>query len=115
MTTPHESFADQSLKPGELLLKTLLLSKTVSLSHPAVIFICETWLNNKIANSELQLNDYLIFRSDRNSTEDKNPHGDTLIAMQSALNCRPMVLDNVDSCDNVENKCKQEQFFFYSI
>ena len=74
--------------------RRFLLSNAISLCQPAVICICETWLNNKISDSELLLNDLLIFRSDRKSTKDKNPHGGTLIAIQSVLNCRRLVLEN---------------------
>ena len=92
-----------------------LQSNAISLCQPAVICICETWLNNKISDSELLLNDYLIFRSDRKSTEDKNSHGGTLIAIQSALNCRRLVLDDVDSCAIFEIQVNKSKIFFCSL
>ena len=96
--------------------RRFLLSNASSFCQPAMICICETWLNNKINDSDvLLLNDYLIFRSDRKSTEDKNPHGGTLIAIQSALNCRRLVLDDVDSCAICEILVNKSKIFFCSF
>ena len=95
--------------------KRFLLSNAISLCQPAVVCICETWLNNKISDSELLLNDYLFFRSDRKSTKDKNPHGGTLIAIQSALNCRRLILDDVDSCVVCEIPANKSKIFFCSF
>ena len=92
--------------------RRFLLSNAISLCQPAVICICETWLNNKISDSKLLLNDYLICRSDRKSTEDKNPHGGTLIAIQSALNCRRLLLDDVESCAICEIQINKSKIFF---
>ena len=64
------------------------------------------------------LNDYLIFRSDRKSTEDKNLHGGTLIAIQSALNCRRLALDDVNSCAICEIQVNKNKIFccsFYNL
>ena len=95
--------------------RRFLLSNAISLCQPAVICICEIWLNNKISDSELLLNDYLIFRSDRKSTEDKNPQGGTLISIQSALNCRRLVLDDVNSCAICEIQANKSKIFFCSF
>ena len=95
--------------------RRFLLSNDISLCQRAVICICETWLNKKISDSELLLNDYLTFRSDRKSTEDKNSHGGTLIAIQRALNCRQLVLDDVDSCAICETQVNQNIKFFCSF
>ena len=94
--------------------RRFLLSNAISLCQPAVICICETWLNNKISDSELLLNDLLIFRSDRKSTKDENPHGGTLIAIQSVLNCRRLVLEDVDSCAICEIQVNKSKIFFCS-
>ena len=95
--------------------RRFLLSNAISLCQPAVNCIYETWLNNKISDSELLLNDYLIFRSDRKFPEDKNPHGGTLIAIQNALNCRRLVLDDVDSCAICKIQVNKSKMFFCSF
>ena len=50
-----------------------------------VLCLCETWLNDNIHDSELFLNDYNIYRSDRATIGDSNEHGGTLIAVKNTL------------------------------
>ena len=71
----------------------------------------------QITNSEILLNDYLIFRSDRKSTDDKKPHGGTITAIQSTLNCRRSVRADFDSsviCEIQVNNSKMLFFSFYN-
>ena len=92
-----------------------LLSNAISLCQPAVICIYETWVNNNIIDSELLFSDYLIFRSDGKSTEDKNPYGGTFIAIENALNRRRLELDDVDNCAIFEIQVNKSKVFIFSF
>ena len=117
MTTPHECFADQRKKPGELYKMPPSIKYHQFVPACRILYLW-TWLNIKLTDSELLLDDYLIFRSDRESTEDKNPHGVILIANQvpsNDLNCWGLRLDKVDNCVICEVQVNKNKRFFCSF
>ena len=50
-----------------------------------IICACETWLNDNISSSELFLDNYTIYRSDRKQDAKSNTHGGTMIAIKNSL------------------------------
>ena len=62
-----------------------------------VICLCETWLNDNIPSSELFLNDYYIYRQDRQMDQDKNTHGGALIAIKNSFISERVISDQPDS------------------
>ena len=73
------------------------LSNAVQIADYNVICLCETWLNEQISDSELLLNDYNVYRSDRTLLGDKNAHGGSLIAVKNSLNSEKIKADLPDS------------------
>jgi hypothetical protein len=45
--------------------KLATLSTDIAKSNPDIIAISETWLHSNIADSEISINTYIIFRKDR--------------------------------------------------
>ena len=70
--------------------KILDLQVIVSNFSPDVICISETWLHDNISNSVFCLNNYPIFRKDRD--DGLNAHGGVLIAVKTEYN--PVLIDN---------------------
>ena len=70
--------------------KILDLQVIVSNFSPDVICISETWLHDNISNSVFCLNNYQIFRKDRD--DGLNAHGGVLIAVKTEYN--PVLIDN---------------------
>ena len=54
-------------------------------SRNNVICLCETWLDGGVSDSELQLEEYKLYRADRPSTKDYSTHGGSLIAVKITL------------------------------
>ena len=65
--------------------RRIMFAKAVINSDYNVICLCETWLNDNIPSSELFLNDYCIYRQDRQMDQDKNTHGGALIAVKNSF------------------------------
>ena len=61
------------------------MANAIKIGLYSVICICETLLNENIANSELLLAEYNIYRADR-AHQSSNTHGGALIAIRNALN-----------------------------
>ena len=72
------------------------------LSHdPDIIIFTETWLNDSIADAELGLSNYCIYRKDRNAAvSDALRGGGVLIAVRDCLFSRPLniSIDNIEHC-----------------
>ena len=62
-----------------------------------VICLCETWLNDNIPSFELFLNDYCIYRQDRQMYQDKNTHGGALIAVKNSFISERVISEQPDS------------------
>ena len=58
--------------------RRMKFAKAIARSNYDIICLCETWLNENIASSELMLNEYSFFRSERQSAKDQNLHGGVL-------------------------------------
>lgn len=69
------------------------LTLTVGEISPDIIFITETWLSSDVSDAHLSLEDFVVYRRDRNNGAD--PHGGVLIAVKSHLNpvCVNIVTD----------------------
>ena len=60
-------------------------ANSVMLNDNNIICACETWLNDNISSSELLLDIYNIYRSDRKKDAENNTHGGTMIAIKNSL------------------------------
>ena len=56
----------------------------------------ETWLNGNISSSELLLDNYTIYRSDRKQDGENNTHGGAIIAIKSSLASEQLKTDQPD-------------------
>ena len=75
------------------------LVNAVTLSQYNVICLCETWLTNDVEDSELQLNQYDIYRADRpSSKEEYSAHGGSLIAVKKTLSSKQLHIDLPECC-----------------
>ena len=62
-----------------------------------VICLCETWLNDNIPSSGLNLNDYCIYRQDRQMDQDKNTHGGAPIAVKNSFISERVISEKPES------------------
>ena len=60
------------------------------------ICLCETWLNENIASSELMLNEYSIYRSERQTAKDQNLHGGVLMAEKEHFHLNYCQISNLN-------------------
>lgn len=63
-----------------------------------VVCLTETWLHENIESSELLLNDYEVYRSDRPSNEGISNHGGVLIAVKKTLSSMQVLADFPNCC-----------------
>ena len=56
----------------------------------------ETWLNDNISSSELLLDNYTIYRSDRKQDAENNTHGGAMIAIKNSLASEKLSTDHPD-------------------
>ena len=57
---------------------------------------CETWLNDNISLSELLLDNYNIYRSDRKQDAENNTHGGAMTAIKNNLASEQIITDQPD-------------------
>jgi hypothetical protein len=78
------SFNARSLKNRK---KYPVIQAWVESIDPAVIFVCETWLNDSISDSEILPDSYTVFRHDRMCTGSTGPRrgGGVLLAVRPTL------------------------------
>ena len=68
-----------------MLERRLKFANAVMLNDSDIICACETWLNDNISSSELLLDNYTIYRSDRKQDAENNNHGRSMIAVKNCL------------------------------
>lgn len=79
--------------------KLTSLSLSVTSSDYDILFFTETWLTEDISNLELGMNDFDIYRKDRNaSTSSASRGGGVLIAVKRTLSSRLLLT----ACDDIE-------------
>jgi hypothetical protein len=77
--------------------KLPLIHTNIVLLSYEVFILTDTWLTENFSNAELGLNDYSIFRFDRNSnTSDSRRGGGILIAVKNKLRPNLIVPPNTD-------------------
>ena len=59
--------------------RRMKFANDIATSNYDIICLCETRLNENIASSELMLNEYNIYRSERQIAKDHNLHSGVLI------------------------------------
>ena len=77
--------------------------------------LCETWLNDNIQDSELFLNNYNIYRTDRATIGDKNAHEVTLIAVKNTLISEKINSTLPNSCVACKIILNGTQVFLYAF
>ena len=65
--------------------RRMKFSNAKATSNYDIICLCETWLNKNNASSELMLNEYSIYRSERQTDKDRNLHGGVLMAVKQTF------------------------------
>ena len=80
-----------------------------------VLCLCETWLNDNIHDSELFLNDYNIYRSDRATIGDRNALGGTLIFVKNTLISEKINSTLPNSCVACKITLNDTQVFLYAF
>ena len=73
-------------------------ANAIATSNYDIICLCETWLNENIASSELMLNEYSIYRSERQTAKDQNLHGGVLIAVKQTLSSKLLPNKQPECC-----------------
>lgn len=69
--------------------KTAEFANSISNVNFDIILLTETWLTSSFNDSELGLNDYCVYRKDRDSTNsDKQRGGGVLIAIKKVISSR---------------------------
>ena len=68
--------------------RRMKFANAIATSNYDIICLCETWLNENIASSELMLNEYIIYRSERQTAKDQNLHGGVLMAVKQTNCCQ---------------------------
>ena len=63
-------------------------ANAIATSNYDIICLCKTWLNENITSSELMLNEYSIYRSERQRAEDQNLHGGVLMAVKQTFSSK---------------------------
>ena len=76
-----------------------------------IICACETWLNNKISSSELLLDNYIIYRSDRKQDAENNTQGGAMIPIKNSLESEQLNADQPDCSLNCRLKIKKLSLF----
>ena len=61
-----------------------------------IICACETWLKDNISSSELLLDNYIIYRSDRKQDAENNTQGGAMIAIRNSLASEQLNTDPPD-------------------
>ena len=75
------------------------------------IFLCETWLDNTISDAEIQMNDYEIFRADRESRS----RGGSAIYLRKELQCKKDFSFSNSVVEIVMVKCRKLKSLFICV
>ena len=65
--------------------RRMKFANAIATSNNDILCLCEAWLNENIATSELILNEYSIYRSERQTVKDQNLHGGVLMAVKQTF------------------------------
>ena len=63
-----------------------------------VICVTETWLNAKIDTSELLLDDYTVYRSDRTMSSKQSAHGGVFVAVKNYIESNEIKVELPECC-----------------
>ena len=67
-------------------------------SNYDIICLCETWLNENIASSELMLSENSIYGSERQTVKDQNLHGGVLMAVKQTFSTKLLPNKQPEGC-----------------
>ena len=76
--------------------RRLKFADAVMLNDYNLVCACETRLNDNILSSELLLDNYNIYRSDRKQDAENNTHGREMIAIKNSLASEQLFTDQPD-------------------
>ena len=77
-----------------------------------IICACETWLNDNISSSELLLDNYTIYRSNRKQDAENNTHGGAMIAIKNSLASEQLITDQPECSLTCRLEINKLSFFF---
>ena len=81
------------------------LSNAVTLFDYNIVCLTETWLTKNFESSELLLNNYFLYRSDREGkTDEKSAHGGVLIAVKTEIDSESIKTELQECCIAVKVK-----------
>ena len=78
--------------------RRLKFANAIATSNYDIICLCETWLNENIASSELMLNEYSIYRSERQTAKDQNLHSGVLMAVKQTFSSKLLPKKHPECC-----------------
>ena len=78
--------------------RRMKFANAIGTSNYDIICLCETWLNENIASSELMLNEYSIYRSERQTAKDQNLHGGVLMAVKQTFSSKLLPNKQPECC-----------------
>lgn len=87
------------------------LSDAIICGTYSIICLCETWLNEQIDSSELLFNEFSVYRADRQTVNDSNKHGGSLIAVKNSLDSQQVNVTLPDSCVLCKIRIGNEDIF----
>ena len=78
--------------------RRMKFANAIATSNYEIICLCETWLNENIASSELMLSEYSIYRSERQTAKYQNLHGGVLMAVKQIFSSKLLPNKQPEGC-----------------
>ena len=78
--------------------RRMKFANAIATSNYDIICLCETLLNENIASSELMLNEYSIYRSERQTAKYQNLHGGVLMAVKQTFSSKLLPNKQPECC-----------------
>ena len=91
--------------------RRLKFADAVMLNDYNLVCACETRLNDNISSSELLLDNYNIYRSDRKQDAENNTHGGAMIAIKNSLASQQLFTDQPDCSITCRLEINKLSFF----